>query len=72
MAAKTEKVTVEVDPSELGVLSRHAYRMANDQDYRDAALTPPGGLKPGEGGKPASPTPDRSGINPAVLAAAAG
>lgn len=69
--SKNEKVTVEVDPDDLGVLSRHQFRMANDQDYRDRALTPPGGKAPGEDEKPSSPTPDRSGLTAAALVAAA-
>ncbi|MEJ7787692.1 MAG: hypothetical protein WKF96_23060 [Solirubrobacteraceae bacterium] len=70
--AKTEKITVEVDPSQLGVASQHHYRMANDQEYRDRALTPPSGKAPGEGDKPADPVPeDRNGLNPNVLVSAA-
>lgn len=68
---KTTKVTVEVDPDELGVLAAHHFRMANDQDYRDRALTPPGGLAPGEGGKVEDPTPDDSGLTASALVAAA-
>ena len=68
---KGEKVTVEVNPDELGVASRHHFRMANDQDYRDRALTPPGGLAPGEGDKPDDPTPDDSGLTAGALVAAA-
>lgn len=66
-----DKITVQVDPDGLGVTSRHHYRMANDQDYRDRALTPPGGKAPGEGDKPAAPTPDGSGLTAAAVVAAA-
>lgn len=66
-----QKVTVEVDPNELGVLTRHHFLMANDQDYRNEALTPPGGKAPGEDGKPEAPLPDGDGLTPAVIAAAA-
>lgn len=66
-----ETITVEVDVDDLGVLARHHYRMANDQEYRDRALTPPGGKAPGEGGKPASPTPDGNGLTASALVGAA-
>lgn len=67
-----DTITVEVDPDNLGVLAKHHYRMANDQDYRDNALTPPGGKAPGEGDKPADPVPDeRNGLTAAALVAAA-
>lgn len=69
--ADSTKVTVEVDVDDLGVASRHHFRMANDQDYRDRALTPPGGLAPGEGDKDKDPTPDGNGLNAASLVAAA-
>jgi hypothetical protein len=67
----TDKITVEVDVDDLGVLAKHHYRMANDQEYRDNALTPPGGKAPGEGSKPASPTPDHNGLTASALVAAA-
>lgn len=71
MAKDTQKVTVEVDVNDLGVVSRHHFLMANDQDYRDRALTPPGGKAPGEDGKPADPVPDdRSGITAGALVGA--
>lgn len=66
-----DKITVEVDAYNLGVVSRHHYRMANDQEYRDAALTPPGGNAPGEAGKDPAPTPDHSGLSASALVAAA-
>lgn len=66
-----DKITVEVDVDDLGVLAKHHYRMANDQDYRDNALTPPGGKAPGEGDKPASPAPDGHGLSASALVAAA-
>lgn len=69
--SKSEKITVEVNPDDLGVVSRHHFLMANDQDYRDRALTPPGGLAPGEGDKDKDPTPDASGITAGALVAAA-
>lgn len=66
-----KKFSVEVDPDQLGVASRHHFLMANDQDYRDAALTPPGGKAPGEGGKDPMPTSEvDAGLNPASLVAA--
>ena len=70
--AKPDKITVEVNPDELGVLAKHDYLMANDQKYRDEALTPPGGYAPGEHGKEPSPTPDdQHGLSAAALVAAA-
>ena len=69
--AKDNTITVEVDPDNLGVASRHHYLMANDQDYRDRALTPPGGVAPGEGEKPEDPTPEGNGLTAASLVAAA-
>lgn len=69
--SKSVSVEVSVDPDELGVLSRHKVLMANDQEYRDRALTPPGGKAPGEDGKPESPVPDSSGIPAGALVAAA-
>lgn len=69
--SKTEKVTVEVDPEDLGVVSRHHFLMANDEDYRTRALTPPGGLAPGEGDKSAVELPDGNGLTSASLVAAA-
>lgn len=66
------EVTVEVDVEELGVASRHHFLMANDEDYRKAALTPPGGNAPGEAGKDESPPPDdQHGITPTALVGAA-
>lgn len=41
-----DKITVEVDVNDLGVVARHHYLMANDEEYRASALTPPGGDKP--------------------------
>lgn len=70
MAKNTEKVTVEIDPDDLGVASRHHFLMANDQEYRDLALTPPGGNAPGEAGKDEQPTPDSHGVTAGALAAA--
>lgn len=67
----THKVTVEIDTDDLGVASRHHFLMANDQDYRDRALTPPGGKAPGEDDKPANPTPDHDGITASTLVGAA-
>ena len=71
MPKDKEKVTVEVDVEDLGVVSRHHYLMANDQEYRDEALTPPGGKAPGEGDKPESPTPDHNGLTAGALVGAA-
>jgi hypothetical protein len=66
MAKKdTEKITVEIDVTELGVLSRHRYRMANDKEYRERALTPPGGEAPDV------TLPEGNGLSAGVLAAAA-
>jgi hypothetical protein len=70
MAKDKHKFTVEVDVDDLGVASKHEFLMANDQDYRDAALTPPGGKAPGEGGKEPDPIPEGSGLNAASLVAA--
>lgn len=64
-------VTVEVDPADLGVTSRHHHRMANDEEYRNRALTPPGGFGPGEEGKAESPLPEGHGLPANVLADAA-
>lgn len=61
-----DKITVEVDPDQLGVVSRHHYLMANDKDYRKAALTPPGGPEPDV------ELPDHNGLSAAALVAAAG
>jgi hypothetical protein len=69
--AKNPTITVEVDPDSLGVLARHHYLTANDQEYRNRHLTPPGGNAPGEGGKAEDPVPDRSGLTSAALVAAA-
>lgn len=73
MAKKDDsiKISAEVDVNDLGVLGRHHARMANDQDYRDRALTPPGGKAPGEDGKPESPLPEGHGVPDATLVAAA-
>ena len=49
------KATVEIDVDNLGVLQRHDFLMATDEDYRKEALTPPGGKAPGEAGKPEDP-----------------
>lgn len=64
-----EKITIEVDPDNLGVLSRHDLLMQTDQEYRDEALTPPGGKAPGEGGKAEDPIPDEP-VYPAGAVAA--
>lgn len=53
MAKNSNSISVEINPDDLGVASRHHFLMATDQDYRDRALTPPGGKAPGEGDKPA-------------------
>jgi hypothetical protein len=60
MAKKKDETTVNisVNPDDLGVLSKHDLLMQTDQEYRDEALTPPGGKAPGEGDKPADPIPD--------------
>lgn len=62
MASK-DTITLEVPLDDLGVLTRHRVRMQTDQDYRDRALTPPGGIAPGEGDKPADKA---SGDVPAI------
>jgi hypothetical protein len=49
--AKKDTLTLEVNPDDLGVLSKHRVLMQTDQEYRDRALTPPGGYAPGEAGK---------------------
>lgn len=56
--------TIEVDPDTLGVASRHHFLMANDEDYRAAALTPPGGKTPDV------ELPDGPGLSAGALAAA--
>jgi len=58
------KHTIEVDPDTLGVASRHHFLMANDEDYRAAALTPPGGKTP------QVELPDGPGLSAGALAAA--
>lgn len=68
--AKNEKITLEVDPDNLGVLTKHRVRMETDQDYRDRALTPPGGLAPGDGGKDEDKVSGDVPAIPGVLAAA--
>jgi hypothetical protein len=69
MAKNDNTVTLTVDTDNLGVLTKHRVRMQTDQDYRDRALTPPGGNAPGEGGK----TPDKaSGDVPAIPGVIAG
>lgn len=50
----SSSLTITVDVDSLGVVARHHAKMATDQSYRNAALTPPGGKAPGSGGKPAS------------------
>ena len=70
MAKDKHKFTVEVDADDLGVCTKHDFLMANDQDYRHAALTPPGGHAPGTGGKEPEPCPDGSGLSAASLVAA--
>ena len=50
--ASDDTLTIKVQKDDLGVLTRHRVRMATEQDYRDRALTPPGGNAPGEGDKP--------------------
>jgi hypothetical protein len=65
----TYKHTVEVDPDKLGVLQRHDFLMATDEDYRKEALTPPGGYAPGEKGKPEDqPSGDASAAVVATVA----
>lgn len=49
--AKAKGKTAEADVDSMGVATRHHYLMANDEEYRKRALTPPGGLAPGEGDK---------------------
>jgi hypothetical protein len=61
----TEKITVEVNVNDLGVLSRHHFRMANDEHYRARALTPPGGIEPDV------ELPDHNGLSAAALVGAA-
>lgn len=63
MANDKHKLTLEVDERELGVVTRHHVRKETDQAYRDRFLTPPGGVAPGEGDKPAD---EISGDVPAV------
>jgi hypothetical protein len=58
------KVTVEIDTDDLGVVSHHRYRMATDEDYRARALTPPGGQAPDV------ELPEGNGLSAAVVAAA--
>jgi hypothetical protein len=65
--AKGKQASVDVD--KLGVCARHEYLMATDQEYRDRALTPPGGLAPGEGGKEPDPIPGEDAVPAAILAA---
>lgn len=65
------KVAVEIDEDNLGVATRHRFKMANDPEYRDRALTPPGGKAPGEDGKADAPLPEGHGLPANVLAGAA-
>ncbi len=58
------KHTIEVDVDDLGVASRHHFLMANDEDYRAAAHTPPGGKTP------SVTLPDGPGLSAGALAAA--
>jgi len=69
MAKNKQSISVEVDPAKAGVVTRHHLRMETDQEYRDNALTPPGGKAPGEAGKDPMPTPNEPTVTPAVLAA---
>jgi hypothetical protein len=69
--AKDNTITIEIDPDKLGVCARHEFLVATDQEYRNAALTPQGGLAPGEGGKPEDPVPGTDALNSAAFAAAA-
>lgn len=62
--SKSEKVTVEVNVDDLGVLSRHHYLMANDEEYRKRALTAPGGREPDV------ELPDHSGLTAGAVVAA--
>lgn len=59
------KISVEIDPDDLGVLSRHHYLMANDKKYRERALTAPGGEAPDV------ELPDHDGLSASALVAAA-
>jgi hypothetical protein len=45
--------------------------METDQEYRDRALTPPGGIAPGEGDKPKDKISGDVPAVPGVLAGAA-
>jgi hypothetical protein len=58
------KHTIEVDTDKLGVASRHHFLMANDEEYRASALTPPGGKTPDV------ELPDDAGLSNGALAAA--
>jgi hypothetical protein len=69
--SNTHTVTIEVNPDDLGVSTRHHFLMATDENYRKESLTPPGGYAPGEKGKPADPPSGEPGID-AVTAAAVG
>lgn len=70
MAKNDDTITIEVKPDNLGVLAKHDLLMQTDQEYRDEALTPPGGKAPGEGGKPEDPIPDEPSIPAGAVAAA--
>lgn len=67
--AKNHKITLEVDPDNLGVATRHHVRMATDQDYRNRTLTPQGGVAPGEGDKDKDEASGDVPAVPGVLAA---
>ena len=69
MAKKDNSVTITVDPDDLGVLTKHRLLMETDQDYRDRALTPPGGKAPGEGDKPADKVSGDVPAIPGIIAA---
>lgn len=71
MAKNDDTITLTVDRSKLGVLTEHRVRMATDQEYRDRALTPPGGKAPGEGGKEPDKVPGDVPAIPGVIASAA-
>lgn len=66
----SDKLTLEVDQENLGVATRHHVRMQTDQDYRDRALTPPGGNAPGEADKPSDEVSGDVPAIPGVIASA--
>lgn len=63
--SNTESITVDVNVDDLGVLARHHFRMANDEEYRRRALTPPGGQEPDV------ELPEGNGLTASALVAAA-